>query len=301
MSRFKGFLFSGLLLLIMLILLSCSGPRIAMRSLKNNIEEELSKQDGLFAVAFKDLTSGRELRFNDTITFHAASTMKTPVLIEVYKQAAEGKFSLSDSLIIKNEFKSIVDGSPFSLDSTDDSETELYKHPGEKRMISTLVYQMIIVSSNLATNLIIDLVGAKNVTGTMRELGAKDIQVLRGVEDNKAFEKGLNNTTTAHDLMILFEKMAKGQTVNSGASQAMINILLDQKFNEMIPAALPANVKVAHKTGFITGVHHDSGIVFLPDGRKYVLVLLSKNLKDEKAAVNSMARVSRMVYEYVIK
>lgn len=301
MSRFKGFLFSGLLFLIMLILLSCSGPRIAMRSLRNDIREELSKQDGIFAVAFKDLSRGRELRINDTITFHAASTMKTPVLIEVYKQAAEGKFFLSDSVIIKNEFKSIVDGSPFSLDSTDDSETELYKHTGEKRMISTLVYQMIIVSSNLATNLIIDLVGAKNVTGTMRELGAKDIQVLRGVEDNKAFEKGLNNTTTAHDLMILFEKMAKGQTVNPGASQAMINILLDQKFNEMIPAALPANVKVAHKTGFITGVHHDSGIVFLPDGRKYVLVLLSKNLKDEKAAVNAMARVSRMVYEYVIK
>ena len=270
------------LFLINFILSSCAEQRIAMRSLKENIVQTLSKQEGTFAVAFKDLSTGKELLINDTITFHAASTMKTPVLVEVYKQAAEGKFSLSDSLTIKNEFKSIVDGSLFSLDSSDDSETELYKHIGEKRTISFLLYQMIIVSSNFATNLIIELVDAKNVSATMQQLGTKDIHVLRGVEDGKAFAKGMNNTITAHGLMILFEKMAKGETVNPAASQAMIDILLDQKFNDIIPAELPAGVKVAHKTGSITGVHHDSGIIFLPNGKKYILVLLSKNLKDEK-------------------
>ena len=283
------------------ILVSCAEQRIAMRSLKENIEKELSTQEGTFAVAFKDLSTGKKLLINDTVTFHAASTMKTPVLIEVYKQAAEGKFSLSDSLIIKNEFKSIADGSQFSLDSTDDSETELYKHVGGKRTISFLVYQMIIVSSNLATNLIIELVDAKNVSATMRELGANDIHVLRGVEDGKAYAMGLNNTITAHGLMMLFEKMAKGKTVDPVASQAMIDILLDQKFNDIIPAGLPTNVKVAHKTGFITAVHHDSGIIFLPDGRKYVLVLLSKKLTNEKAAVKAMANVSKLIYEYVTK
>ena len=270
-----------------------------MRSLKENIDQELSKQEGVFAVAFKDLSSGKELLINDTVTFHAASTMKTPVLVEVYKQAAEGKFSFSDSLILKNEFKSIVDGSLFSLDSTDDSETELYKHIGEKRTISFLLYQMIIVSSNFSTNLIIELVDAKNVSATMQQLGAKDIHVLRGVEDGKAFEKGLNNTVTAKGLMILFEKMAKGETVNPAASQAMIDILLDQKFNEIIPAELPANVKVAHKTGSINGVQHDAGIVFLPGGKKYVLVLLSKKLTNEKAAIAAMANVSKLIYEFV--
>jgi len=130
-------------------------------------------------------------------------------------------------------------------------------------------------------------------------LGAKDIHVLRGVEDGKAFDKGLNNTITAHGLMILFEKIGKGETVNPAASKAMIDILLDQKFNEIIPAELPAGVKVAHKTGSITGVHHDSGIIFLPNGKKYVLVLLSKNLKDEKAAIKAMAKVSKLIYEFV--
>jgi beta-lactamase class A len=299
-GRFSQYIASSVaLFFISIILISCAQQKIAMRSLKENIQQELSKQEGTFAVAFKDLSTGKELLINDTVTFHAASTMKTPVLVEVYKQAAEGKFSLSDSLTIKNEFKSIVDGSLFSLDSTDDSETELYKHIGEKRTISFLLYQMIIVSSNFSTNLIIELVGAKNVSATMQQLRAKGIHVLRGVEDGKAFDKRLNNTITAHGLMILFEKIAKGETVSPAFSQAMINILLDQKFNEIIPARLPANVKVAHKTGSINGVQHDTGIVFLPNGKKYVLVLLSKKITNEKAAIAAMANVSKLIYEFV--
>jgi beta-lactamase class A len=171
---------------------------------------------------------------------------------------------------------------------------------GGKRSIRDLTYDMIIMSSNLATNIIIEFVGAKHVTATMRETGAQDIQILRGVEDGKAFEKGMNNTTTAFDLMLIFEKIAKGEMVNQAACNEMIAILLDQKFNEVIPAQLPNEVKVAHKTGNITGVQHDSGIVILPDGRKYVLVILSKNLKDEKEAIKSMASVSKMIYDHVV-
>jgi beta-lactamase class A len=133
----------------------------------------------------------------------------------------------------------------------------------------------------------------------MRSYGAKDIQVLRGVEDQKAFDKGLNNTTTAYDLMLIFEKIARAKAVNKKACKAMIDILLDQKFNTIIPAQLPTGVKVAHKTGFITGIHHDSGIVFLPDGRKYVLVLMSKNVEEEDKAIQAMATVSGMIYQYV--
>jgi beta-lactamase class A len=290
----------GLFFPLGFLLLSCTATKITMHSLMADIKTELAKQKGDFAVGFKDLYTGKKMLINGSAVFHAASTMKTPVLIEVYKQAAEGKFSLADSVIIRNEFKSIVDGSLYSLDSTDDSEQELYRHIGEKRTINALLYQMITVSSNFATNLVIGLVDAKNVTQTMRQLGANDILVLRGVEDNKAFAKGLNNTTTAHDLLLIFEKMAKGETVNPEASNAMIHILLEQHFSEIIPAQLPLEVKVAHKTGSITGVQHDSGIIFLPDGRKYVLVILSKNLGDEKEAVRAMANVSRRVYDYMV-
>ncbi|GAB3778715.1 hypothetical protein GCM10028818_28170 [Spirosoma horti] len=267
--------------------------------LREQVARELSKQPGIFAVAFKDLATGKELLIREREVFHAASTMKTPVMIEVYKQAAQHKLALSDSITIKTEFKSIVDGSTYSLHATEDSDTNIYKEAGTKRTLEALVYDMIIVSSNLATNLVIERVGAQNVTQTMRELGAKDIQVRRGVEDNKAFAQGLNNTLTAYDLMVIFEKIATGKAVNAQASNAMIKTLLDQKFNDAIPGKLPKEVKVAHKTGAIAGIRHDSGIVFLPDGRKYVLVLLSKDIKDDKATIATMATVSEMIYTYV--
>lgn len=272
-----------------------------MKTLRQQIIDTLEKQKGTFAVAFKDLSTDKELLINEKENFHAASTMKTPVMIEVFKQVAEGKLSLGDSILIKNEFESIVDSSIYSLDSADDSESEIYRHIGEKRTLYDLMYQMIIASSNLSTNLIIGLVDAKKVTQTMREMGAKKINILRGVEDEKAYQEGLNNTTTAYDLMLIFEKIAEGKAVNKKSSGAMIKILLNQEHNSIIPAELPKDVKVAHKTGSITGVHHDSGIVFLPNGRKYVLVLLSKNLEDDNAAVKAMADVSKMIYDFVTR
>ncbi|WP_411275004.1 serine hydrolase [Daejeonella sp.] len=264
------------------------------------INAEFAKQKGTFALAFKNLQTGEEILINEKLNFHAASTMKTPVLIEAYKQAAAGKFMITDPIMVKNEFKSIVDGSLYSLTAGDDSDTVLYTKIGTKLPIYDLLYLMIIKSSNLATNIIIDLVGAQNVNKTMRKMGAKNIQVLRGVEDSKAFQKGMNNTTTAYDQMLIFNEMAMGKIIDKKSSDAMINILLDQAFNDKIPAQLPKDVKVAHKTGWINGINHDAGIVYLPDGRKYVLILLSKELVDDKAGITAMANVSRIIYNYFI-
>ncbi len=280
------------------LLFGCQNER-SISDLEKQFQKEFKKEEGTFALAFKDLSTGEELLINAKENFHAASTMKTPVLIELYKQAQEGRFSLTDSVFVRNEFHSIVDSSVYHLNVDDDSESELYSKIGTKRSIADLAYDMIISSSNLATNVLIELVDAKKVTQSMREFGAPAIQVLRGVEDIKAFDLGRNNTTTAYDLMVIFEKLAKGEAVSKEASMAMIAILLDQKFNDIIPALLPKEVKVAHKTGSIMGVHHDSGIVFLPDGRKYVLVLLSKELKNFDEGTSLLARVSGMVYSYL--
>lgn len=285
------------LFLVSLVIVSCH-PKDDSPLMKE-INEILAKEKGSFAVAFKDLQSGEMLLVNENEIFHAASTVKTPVMMEVFRQVHNGKISLTDSLVLKNEFKSIVDGSSFSLSPVDDSEQELYKHLGSKRTVDELVYAMIISSSNLATNMIIELVDAKQVTESLNGIGIHNTNVLRGVEDGKAYEKGLNNVTTAFDLMILFEKIAERQLITPALCEKMEHILLDQKFNEIIPALLPPDVKVAHKTGNITGVRHDSGIVILPDGNKYVLVLLSKGLEDEEAGIKAMAAVSRKIYDHV--
>ena len=268
--------------------------------LEEKIMSELSHHpEGKFAIAFKVLSTGETWFRNERENFHAASTMKTPVLIETYRQAAAGKFQIDDSILVKNEFKSIVDSSTYSLDPGQDSEQELYTLVGTKLPIRDLLHRMITQSSNLATNIIIDLVGASNVNSTMRNIGAKDIQVLRGVEDGKAYAKGLNNTTTAYDLMVIMEELARGAAVNEEASKEMINILLGQQHRDKIAAKLPSGIKVASKSGSITAVSHDSGIVFLPDNRSYVLVLLSSGVQNEKEVNETLADISRIFYDYV--
>ena len=269
--------------------------------MRKEIVAEFAKQPtGTFAVAFKDLATGQQFLMNAHESFHAASTIKTAYLIETFKQATEHKFSLSDSIFIHNDFKSIVDGSIYHLDSTNDSETDLYRRIGEKETIYNLLFRMITQSSNFSTNLIVDLIGAKNANQTMRSIGAKDIQALRGVEDNKAYDLGMNNTVTAYDLMIIFDHIAKGTVVNKQACDSMIQILMHQQLREKIPAKLPADVKVANKTGSIEKISHDSGIVFLPDGRKYVVVLLSRGVEDEKSVNETLANVSRIIYDNVV-
>lgn len=267
--------------------------------LKGRIKKELDKYpEGRFAYAFMDIATGERLLYQERETFHAASTMKTPVMIEAFRQVAKGSFALMDSITVYNAFKSIVDGSRYSLSPESDSERALYAKVGDKVTWQDLIHRMITESSNLATNIIIDQVGAKNVMKTMKGIGANDIQVLRGVEDTKAFEKGRNNTTTAYDLMLVFEQLATGGVLGETACQQMINILMDQHHRGIIPAKLPDDVKVANKTGSITKIMHDSGIVFLPDGRRYVLVLLSGGL-DETEAKAALSTVSQLFYAYV--
>ena len=270
-------------------------------AVQRDIEKTLKAGDGTFAVAFESLDGQGSLFLNEKMMFHAASTMKTPVMIEVFRQSRAGRFSLDDSVLVKNEFRSIVDGSSYQLDLKDDSDDSMYEKLGAKFSIRALLRQMITVSSNLATNLLMDLVGAEQVTATMRSLGAPDIEVLRGVEDGKAFEKGLNNRTSALDLLVIMKAIAQERAVDSAASKEMLEVLVDQKFNELIPALLPSGVRVAHKTGNITGVEHDSGIVMLPDGRRYVLVILSKDLKGIDAGKRAIALVSRRIYDFMIE
>lgn len=254
-----------------------------------------------FGIEAIDLRSGHSIAWNEREMVHAASTMKTPVMIEVFRQASLGRFKLDDSIVVQNEFKSIVDGSPYAMDLKDDSDDSMYGLLGRRTTVRHLVEQMITVSSNLATNILIDLVGADSATATMRRLGAPDILVLRGVEDGKAFERGLNNQTNAADLAAIFRALAEGKAVGPKEDRAMVDVLMRQKFRDKIPAMLPADVRVAHKTGNITGVEHDSGIIYRPDGSAVVMVILTKGWKDQRAARGTIARLARSLYDELSK
>ena len=226
--------------------------------------------------------------------FHAASTMKVPVMIELFRQAEAGQLRLDELLPIKNEFHSIVDGSVYQLSVGDDSDAEVYAAVGKAMTLRDLCEAMITVSSNFAANLLIERLGVENIRKTVTRLGGDGVNVLRGVEDQKAFDKGLNNTTTARGLAVLLQRIANGQAVGPKADAEMIAILKRQKFNDGIPAGLPAGTPVAHKTGTITKIHHDAAIVYGP--RPYVLVILVRGLQEQKDSAALMVAVSREVW-----
>jgi beta-lactamase class A len=246
------------------------------------------------AVAFRTIDGNDELLIDADKSFHAASTMKVPVLIELFRQADAGTLSLNDPLPVRNEFHSIVDGSVYQLDVSDDSDGEVYKAVGGTLTLRQLAEAMITVSSNFAANLLIERLGIQNIRATVHRLGADGMQVLRGVEDGKAFEKGMNNTTTARGLLVLLEKLARGPVVSAKADAEMIAILCRQQFNDAIPAGVPAGTRIAHKTGNITKIHHDAAIVFGP--RPYALVVLVRGLQEQKDSARLIAAISKEVW-----
>jgi len=263
-------------------------------TLEASLRGAIAESGAEVALAMRSLDGKDSVLIDADKPFHAASTMKVPVMIELFRQAHTGSLTLGDSLPVRNEFHSIVDGSPYALSEGDDSDKEVYAAVGKTLTLRQLCEAMITVSSNFAANLLIEKLGVDNIRRTVTALGADGMQLLRGVEDQKAFDKGLNNTTTARGLLVLFEKLAAGRAVDPASDAAMIEILERQKFNEGIPAGLPAGTPVAHKTGSITRIHHDAGAVFAP--RPYVIVILVRGLDDQKQSAALMSRLSRLVF-----
>jgi beta-lactamase class A len=230
---------------------------------------------------------------------HAASTMKIPVLLELYLRGFGGDLSLDDTLVVRNAFRSIADESPYALDPSDDSETDLYRREGETVTLRELARLMIVVSSNLATNLLVDRLGAKSVSATMRSLGAPGLVVLRGVEDGPAHRAGLDNTVTAGDLAHILARVARGEAGSTGAAAGVEAVLAGQRFNEGIPAGLPPGSYVAHKTGSIDRLYHDAGIVRPTVGPPYVLAVLTTGLPEAEAGPALVAAIARVVDAHV--
>jgi len=250
------------------------------------------------ALYYRSLARPDSLPLDANLRFHAASTMKVPVMIQIFRDADAGLLRLDDSLGVHATFPSLLDRSPFDVDKADDSDSTLYLRLGGRASVRELLELMITRSSNLATNILIERVGAARAQASARTLGAWSIQVLRGVEDGKAYRAGLNNTTTARDLGVLLAAIAEHRAASPAACDTMLAILGRQEFNEGIPAGVPPGTRVAHKTGWIGEVvYHDAAVVYPPGNGGYVLVVLTGGIKEDSVAHNLVADVSRMVYE----
>jgi beta-lactamase class A len=248
-----------------------------------------------YAVALRDYETGFRFAINADRRFHAASTIKVAILLAIGKAIDDGRLRPNDTLHIRNRFLSAIDRTPFRIDAETDGYPQLHRLVGRTAKISDLAEWMIVSSSNLATNLLLDYLTVEEAQRVLREAGVNGVDLRRGVDDTKAHDRNFNNETTANGLLELFATL-RGDFLSKASRDRAINILLQQRFNSMIPAPLPAHASVAHKTGEISTACHDAGIVYLPEREPYLLVVLTEVAADTNGRREAIAKISEAVF-----
>ena len=272
-------------------------------ALKREIEK-IAKESGAksIAVALHDFETGFELHCNSDRWFHAASTIKVPILLGVFAAIDRGDLLPHSRVHVRNRFLSVVEDIPFRVESGRDANSAVHNAVGKMMRVDELAYHMITTSSNLATNLLLGVIGPQSVNETLRQLKLEDgIDLKRGVEDELAFEKGINNLVTADGLLKILTMLAAGKAFSPALSRRMMDILHGQEFNQGIPARLPKGTRVAHKTGEISTVAHDAGVVYLPKRKPYALVILTEWNPNTSGRSRTIATISQVIYEALTK
>jgi beta-lactamase class A len=270
-------------------------------SLRDKLEEleERSRARAL-AVAVHDTETGQHFRYRSERWFHAASTIKVAVLLGVFAAIHRGKLIPQSRLHVRNRFRSAYDGRSFRVLSERDADSEVQAAIGKTMRVSELARHMIVRSSNLATNLLLDLLGIAFLQKVLDEYGLTGIDLRRGVEDEIAFEHGINNRVTADGLGQLLRLIAEERAFTPDLSRAMLEILHDQEFRSGIPAGLPATARVAHKTGEISTIAHDAGVVYLPKRKPYIVAILTEWEPETTGRSPTIAAASYMVYAHIM-
>jgi beta-lactamase class A len=256
------------------------------------------------AVAVHDFATGADESVDGDRWFHAASTIKVAILLAVAAGLDDGRFQVSSRLAIRNRFLSTADGEPYRVPSSRDSNAVVHANIGKTMVVEDLARHMIVTSSNLAANLLLDLVTVERARALLGRLGIEGVELRRGVEDDRAFAAGINNRVTARGLVALFRAIHEGRAVSPARTAWMMEILADQQFAAGIPAGIPEHVRgaarVAHKTGEISTAAHDTGLVTLPGGTTYALAVLTEYEPGASPQQRVIADVSRAVYEHVV-
>jgi beta-lactamase class A len=249
-----------------------------------------------YAVALRDYETGFRFAINADRRFHAASTIKVAILLAIAKGIDDGRIRPEDTLHIRNRFRSAVDGTPFRINAESDGYPQLHRLIGRTAKVSALTEWMIVSSSNLATNLLLDYITVEEAQKVLRDAGVNGVDLRRGVDDTKAHDQNFINETTAAGLLELFATL-RGDFLSKAGRDLAINILLQQRFNSMIPAPLPSHASVAHKTGEISTACHDAGIIYLPEREPYILAVLTEVAPETNGRREAIARISEVVFQ----
>jgi beta-lactamase class A len=261
------------------------------------------EQGTILGVGVYDYLSGCAWSFNGDRWFHPASVIKVAVLIAMFEAIDQGRFALNARLLIRNRFLSAADGQPFRVDPARDADDDVYAALGRTMRLRELAERMIVRSSNLATNLLIDLLGVDTIQASLARLGVTGVDVCRCVEDDRAFDAGLSNRMTPNGAVAMMRAIIGSPLISPEASTRMVNILLGQSFGGTIAPGLPDPIRVvarvAHKTGDISTASHDAGVVFLPGRPPYLVAIFVESDNDSRARTDTGIAASAAVYECI--
>ncbi len=282
----------------------------------STIDEAISRVKGVVGVAVKHLETGREIGIRADETFFTASTLKVPLLVELYRQVDAGRIDLSRRVEFTKDL--LVPGSGVLR----------YLGEGLRPTLQDLAMLMTIVSDNVATDVLYELVGRERLNESMLELGFTKTRIpmstrellfsIVGLDPNNpqhTFEEALRRRDEGHvdlegdayseersdvsapaEMSRLLEMVYLGEVLSESSTEAALHILKSQKLNTVIPYYLPEGTVVAHKTGGVPGVRCDVGIVYGPTG-PYTVALMAKGIEDRTDLDPSLAKVSRAVYD----
>ncbi|MFN8514468.1 MAG: serine hydrolase [Chloroflexia bacterium] len=291
----------------------------AAQALQQQIETIAQGVDGIVGAYIKDLASGIEVAYNADTPFPMASVVKVPILHELYRQTEAGSVDLGKRILFAAQH--LVPGSGILQDLDF----------GIAPTLKDLATLMITVSDNAATDLVIEQIGLAQVETAMQTLGLTSTTIpmtIRGILYNsvgldvanpehtydlyqqrskegyidwhcRAYGDADNNVSTPRDLGLLLEDIERHTTLSEASCDAMLDIMLRQKYNTILPLHLPEGARVAHKTGSLRGIRNDAGIVYAPSGA-YLIALCSKRLADTVAGAAALAQVSKAAWESIV-
>ena len=245
-------------------------------TLEARLRETLGADVDAYGVVVKSLKDGRGALINPDKVFYAASLFKVTVMYEVFHQRALGLLSFDERLLVTPYYAGFDLGTlPVEVCQT--------------LSVGEALGYMMSISDNVSAVLLQDRVGAGNVNRSLAALGLTTTRLLSD-----------DLPTTAADMALLMEMIARGQAVDAGASQEMVNLLSSEEIDNGLRAGVPKGTLVAHKTGNWSNATHDAGIVYLPAGQAgapgaaYVIAVLSEKAYETKLTTE----VSRVVWEY---
>jgi len=257
------------------------------KKLKKMLQKELKRFSGTIGLILYDFDNGYHVEIKPDQVFESASLVKIPIMIEVYRRISEGSLLPSKEIELSDSHRAGGSGI-------------LKKEPaGSRWRVDKLVELMITESDNTATDMLLEMVTMEKAEKTIGKLGIKNTTIRRKIFDFAQIDKGKDNLTTPGDMFRMFRILYESRKIGEKQRAEMLNILKNQKRNRMIPRFLPGEVQCAHKTGSLLGILHDCGIIYPKNKKPYILIIMGKNIKNQKICKKRIAALSRKIYDFL--